>query len=250
MLTFSKLGQLGRLGNQMFQYAALVGIAHNIRTDYALSSKNTALYECFDLPSKFTDIVNPLVSHTDKFEFDEKFYNSCNTNSDLYGFFQSEKYFSKVTSILKNHFKFKNSITEVASLYKKYLASEKEVIALHVRRTDYLTDGNFYNLDLSYYYQALARLPEVPVIILTDDYSWCKNIFTSNRFKISKSNSPYVDLKLMSLCSHHIIANSSFSWWGSWLADSRLTIAPKNWFAGNFSHWDTSDLYRPEWIII
>jgi hypothetical protein len=53
----------------------------------------------------------------------------------------------------------------------------------------------------------------------------------------------------MSLCDYHIIANSSFSWWGSWLSKSKQTIAPKRWFAGDFLKWNTRDLYIPNWII-
>jgi hypothetical protein len=56
----------------------------------------------------------------------------------------------------------------------------------------------------------------------------------------------------MSLCNYHIIANSSFSWWGSWLANSKQTIAPKKWFSPNGSllNWNTKDLYLPNWITI
>lgn len=250
MLTFSNLGQLGRLGNQMFQYAALVGISSNRGTEYGLPNRDIALYECFDIPKKFTDTTNSIVSYTEKFEFDNELFNSCHLDSDLYGFFQSERYFSNVKQQIRRDFIFKNHIQKVANFYKNSLFSKNEVIALHIRRSDYLTDKNFCNLTLDYYNSALSKLPEVSVLVLTDDYTWCKNNFTSSKFRISKSGSPYVDLCLMSLCDYHVIANSSFSWWGSWLSNSKHTIAPKKWFTGEFAHWNTKDLYCSTWTVI
>jgi hypothetical protein len=88
------------------------------------------------------------------------------------------------------------------------------------------------------------------VIVFSDDPEWCKNVFKKDPFIISTFEDPFFDLCLMSLCDYHIIANSSFSWWGSWLANSKQTIAPKKWFAGEFLNWNTRDLYLPNWIII
>ena len=160
------------------------------------------------------------------------------------------KYFINIKDKIKKDFTFHDRISNICSHYRRNNFLNKELISLHVRRTDYLTDKNFCSLSLDYYYDALELLPNLPVMILTDDYEWCKTKFTSKRFKISKSNNQYIDLCLMTLCDYHIIANSSFSWWGSWLADSKQTIAPRQWFAGEFSSWNTKDLYLPNWIVI
>ena len=93
---------------------------------------------------------------------------------------------------------------------------------------------------------------EVPVLIFSDDPDWCskQELFADDRFLVAEGNSPYVDMCLMSLCEGHIIANSSFSWWGAWLADSKMVVAPSIWFGPNNSHLDIKDLYLDHWEII
>ena len=91
----------------------------------------------------------------------------------------------------------------------------------------------------------------MPVLVFSDDPDWClsQELFESDRFLISKLNSSEFDLCVMSLCKYHIIANSSFSWWGSWLAKSKKTVSPKNWFGPPLTH-DTKDLYCDNWIVL
>ena len=103
-----------------------------------------------------------------------------------------------------------------------------------------------------YYREALSKLPDLPVIIFSDDHDWCKQqeLFSSDRFAVSEDNTADADLCLMSLCKYHIIANSSFSWWGAWLAKSEKVIAPQNWFGGDCSKNNTKDLYLPDWVIL
>ena len=93
---------------------------------------------------------------------------------------------------------------------------------------------------------------DIPVMVFSDDIKWCgeQDIFQGDRFILSEGNNTAVDLCLQSLCTYHIIANSSFSWWGSWLAKSKKTIAPRNWFAGQNKDKDVSDLYLPQWVLI
>ena len=245
MLSFSNLGSLGRLGNQIFQYSALKGIAKHNSTEYYFP-QNTSLSECFNIPVKELKICSlPLQETT--YEFDDKIFNSF--EGDLYGFFQTEKYFSHIENELRKDFTFHDIILNSCTHYRNHILSEK-VVSLHVRRGDYITDPNFNLLDYSYYQNALEYFPDLEVMIFSDDITWCEQNFIGNRFKFSYSNNPYIDLCLMSLCDYHIISNSSFSWWGSWLAKSKKTIAPKKWFAGEYSTWNTKDLYRKDWILI
>ena len=125
-----------------------------------------------------------------------------------------------------------------------------ELISIHIRRGDYLTESNFCNLPFDYYINSLELLPNLPVLIFSDDIPWCESVFLNSRFKFIKSNDTQIDLCLMSMCDYHIIANSSFSWWGAWLAKSKKTIAPSAWFQNEYSHWNTKDLYLPDWIIL
>ena len=71
-----------------------------------------------------------------------------------------------------------------------------------------------------------------------------------DKFLISEGNSHYTDLAMMSLCTGHIIANSTFSWWGAWLADSKEVIAPKKWFGPDNANLDTKDLYPEHWEVL
>ena len=110
------------------------------------------------------------------------------------------------------------------------------------------------SLGLDYYEEALSKFGDNrTVIIFSDDPAWCKEqkLFDSDRFLVAEGNSQYIDMCLMTLCVGHIIANSSFSWWGAWLANSEKVIAPKNWFSGHLEEQnDTKDLYCPEWEVI
>jgi hypothetical protein len=245
MISFNHLGSLGRLGNQMFQYAALRGIAAYHQVPYSLPNQ-TSLHQCFNIPQVSEEVRYPQIIES-TYEFDENIF-SC-SEGDLYGFFQTERYFSHIEQEIRQDFRFCDIIYNTCSHYRKHILPE-EVIALHIRRGDYLTDSNFVTLDLDYYRSALELLPDIEVLILTDDVKWCRNNFTNKRFKISLSDNPFIDLCFMSLCEYHIIANSSFSWWGSWLADSKKTIAPKKWFTGEYSSWNTKDLYRKDWITL
>jgi hypothetical protein len=248
MISFNNLGKMGRLGNQMFQYAALKGIAKHKGYWYSVPS-DTDLSKCFEISNTFSNKNKTSVS-IDGIEFDEYLFNNCPDDVDLIGYFQSEKYFKHIEDEIRKDFTFYGIIDRISSHYIKTVFSNSKVISCHVRRSDYLTDSGFENLSLEYYYDALDLLPNLPVIVLSDDPEWCRENFKQKRFKISFSNNSFIDLCLMSKCDYHIIANSSYSWWGSWLAKSKKTIAPKKWFSGNYKDWNTSDLYLPGWVSI
>ena len=127
-------------------------------------------------------------------------------------------------------------------------------VALHIRRGDYLINsGNHHNLTDEYYEHALKEFDnDRQVVILTDDPEWALNnsLFEDDRFIVSEGNGPYHDLYLMTQCSDFIISNSTFSWWGAWLADKGKVVAPETWFGPNNSHKSTRDLYPEHWTII
>jgi hypothetical protein len=93
--------------------------------------------------------------------------------------------------------------------------------------------------------------PEVKFLIFSDDLDWCRENFSSDKFHVVDSGSPYSDLKLITMCDHHINANSSFSWWGSWLnrKENKRVICPSNWF-GSAINKNTKDVYCEGWEII
>lgn len=250
MLSHSSLGSNGRLGNQMFQYAALRGITASRGFDYTIPDLDISLYRCFNIPKKFGPTGECQITHSG-FEFDEELFENCPDNADLCGYFQSEKYFQNVEGIIRKEFTFCDRIDSMCSHYIEQKFFGSEVISVHIRRGDYLTDPNFYALEVEkYYLEALRSLPNCDVLVFSDDVEWAQSNFANKNCTISKSKNEFIDLCLMSKCDYHIIANSSFSWWGAWLAKSKKVIAPKKWFSGEFSNWNTKDLYLPDWIIL
>jgi hypothetical protein len=264
MIGFNFLGKLGQLGNQMFQYAALVGIARHLDVPFIIPKHNQIvndglgnklrieLFNVFKINSDKIGLVNGNDLQEHSFEFDERFFNlEKDANYNIIGYFQSEKYFKNVESEVRKNFEFLDYIQEDC---RDMIPTMKNCIALHIRRGDYLINSdNHCNLNLKYYEEALNYFdPTRQVVIFSDDTEWCKeqDLFSDDRFLVSETNSSYHDLYLMSNCSDFIIANSTFSWWGAWLANRGKVIAPQQWFGPALNHKDTKDLYPQGWIKI
>jgi hypothetical protein len=267
MIGFNLLGNLGRLGNQMFQYASLRGIAENNGYEWCIPPSDifgnidtnvkysdTTIYKCFNLhTTKNFKLIDGDTVNESFFHFDKDLFNNCRDNISLKGYFQSEKYFKHIEDDIRKDFSFNENTINLAKEFLFEIGSY-DVISLHIRRGDYLNYSHHPTQSLEYYSKSLEKLnSDLPVIIFSDDTNWVKNqsLFSSNRFLISENNTTEFDLCLMSLCSHHIIANSSFSWWGAWLAKgNKKVIAPKNWFGDAFVNYNMEDLYCPNWIIL
>jgi hypothetical protein len=263
MIGFNHLGNLGQLGNQMFQYASLKGIAdkhgyqycipkNSVVTDALGNKLRTELFDVFNLNVNIQKIETDQYLQEPSFNYSENFVNSCPDNVSLWGFFQSEKYFKHIEKEIRKDFTFKDEIVEDCENIIKDIFDDP--IALHIRRGDFLINsGNHYNQSLEYYENALSEFDfDRQVVIFSDDPKWCmsQDLFFSDRFIVSESTGPYHDLYLMTQCSDFIIANSTFSWWGAWLANKGNIIAPKKWFGSNNSHLDTKDLYPDDWKIL
>ena len=263
MIGFNHLGNLGQLGNQMFQYASLKGIAgkhgyqycipkNSVVTDALGNKLRTELFDVFNLNVNIQKIETDQYLQEPSFNYSENFVNSCPDNVSLWGFFQSEKYFKHIEKEIRKDFTFKDEIVEDSESIIKDIFDDP--IAIHIRRGDFLINsGNHYNQSLEYYENALSKFDsDRQVVIFSDDPKWCmsQDLFSSDRFIVSESAGPYHDLYLMTQCSDFIIANSTFSWWGAWLANRGNVIAPKKWFGPNNSHLDTKDLYPDDWKIL
>lgn len=256
-LSFNSLGNYGHIGNQMFQYAALIGIADKNQIDYCIPPKEffgshypllSKLDDCFDLQvnRKITDY--PIISEN-SYRFDKSLFSNINSDYNLHGYFQSEKYFAHVKDKVKKEYQFKSSILDPCL---EFIKTYDNLICIHIRRSDYINDPTYPLQDETYYQTALTQInSDCHVLVFSDDPEWCKHqdMFSSDRFLISDTMNAYQDLCLMTLCDYHIIANSSFSWWGAWLSNSKQVYAPKDWFAGDLNN-DTIDLYCKDWIVI
>ena len=176
------------------------------------------------------------------------------------GYWQSERYFKSVETSIRQAFSFKIPLdgknTEVADKISKGNA-----VSLHIRRGDYANDQATHAvhglLPMRYYQMAVthaAQFLESPrFFVFSDDIGWARanlNLNYSCEFiDHNRGADSYRDMQLMSLCDHHIIANSSFSWWGAWLNPDpgKIVIAPKEWFANAN---DVSDLFPSGWVEI
>ena len=261
MIGFNNLGNMGRLGNQMFEYATLRGIAANKKYDWCIPPfnikgiENYSLDRAFTLPSvqernlMILDNGHAPVVGERYFHFDKELFDLCPDHISLNGFFQTEKYFKHIEQEIKSDFTFRD---EIYNPCKEMISSLDNPIALHIRRTDYITNPNHTCLGMDYYEKALKLFPNETVLIFSDDPQWCQKqeLFSDDRFLVSDNDDAYIDMCLMTMCKGHIIANSSFSWWGAWLSNSRDVIAPSKWFGPNNAHLDTKDLYCEGWTLI
>ena len=280
MIGNNRIGCNGRLGNQMFQYASMRGIASVKGFDWVVPPENYdhtanyALFETFKMTNVQEKNIGFVEGETLKETihcFDENLVDSCSDNTNLDGFFQTEKYFENIVDEIRSDFTFKD---EYLKPCKEFIDSlDTTPIFLHVRRGDAIGKEHYHPVaPMSYYVEALKRFnKDTPCFVFSDDLDWCKSqeLFKSDRFlfndnierydyqSMDGSGSmqytllPHVDLCLMSLCSGAIIVNSSFSWWGAWLQNNRgKVIASKPWFGPSASDLDTSDVVPDHWEII
>ena len=267
----------------MFQYAALKGIAANREFEYTIPPENSqvqidnyGLLEAFELTDNKNIgwIETENIIQENHFHFDEDIFNKCPDKVSVYGFFQTEKYFKHIEDEVRKDFTFKSNWLDPCKEFRSQMG--EEVIFLHVRRGDpgladkrgfkwaYVNLANQHPVQpLEYYEKALAEFDEsLPVVVFSDSIEWCKEqeFFQNDRFMFSEPEDthsdgalvPYLDMCLMSLCDHAIIANSSMSWWGSWLIQNpnKKVIAPSMWFGSDYADKDTKDLYCENWKVI
>jgi len=275
----------GGLGNQMFQYAAGRSLSIKQSTRLLLDTRTLTNHKSKRDNSVIRFNISATIASNDEMKywptwsryilrkadsmgfkshwhFEKEFtYSNINIgrhhSSLIEGYFQSEKYFSDIRGILINEFTPKHGIDETTAASIKKI-KDCESVMIHVRRGDYATDIHAKKTHgictKSYYDNALThlkkRLNNIKLFIFSDDPEWAKfNIFEDINAEYITGNltHPEIDMHLMSACKHHIIANSTFSWWGAWLADhdDKQVIYPTPWF--DRKTIDTRDLIPQGW---
>lgn len=241
---------VGRMGNQLFQIAASLAYAarHSLELHIPSRTVNETIwpmaiphlkcgpislagYHTYNEPShRYTEIP--------KFE-----------NVILNGYFQSAKYFDDQRQLVLDTFAFP-------------WMPLKDMVGIHVRRGDYVTDFHDKHPFVGYDYLSIAIKAMVDkgyksFVVCSDDISWCrKNLdvlrLTGAEFSYSVGKSPQEDLSLLSCCRHTICSNSSFSWWAHYLNrhEDKVPIMPKIWFGINNQHLDATDIYFENAILI
>lgn len=279
----------GGLGNQMFQYAAgkALSLRHQVplylditwfsqkqdpaavRTYQLGVFKNitaTQLQAGISLPCQsFIKRIGKYLpfSHTihePHFSYWPRFF-TITPPAKLDGYWQCEKYFKNFQKEILHDFTFP-ALPQKTEQLSLQIAETSNSVSVHIRRGDYVENPQVQafhgNLQQDYYGKALQLIKDAcgktKLFIFSDNPQWVKENFNCYGHDavivdLAFPDAPYHDMHLMSLCKHHIIANSSFSWWGAWLGQNGgLTIAPRRWFAD--TSVDTSDIVPEKWIRI
>jgi hypothetical protein len=197
-----------------------------------------------------------------KHRYDQQLLGQINFNGSLYfvGYWQSYKYFEPIRNTLLHDFTLRIPLPDAMQKLQKKIADTKSV-AVHVRRGDYVSDPavNQYLgvCSLDYYLSGInqiARLvPGAVFYVFSDDIPWCKqnlNLQFDHEYVNPGDDHPAQDLFLISQCRHFVISNSSFSWWGAWLAQNKdkIVIYPQKWLAREQDAFPMDDFIPAAWI--
>jgi len=267
MITFSRFGKYGRLGNQLFQAAAMIGIGKKHNHNVMLPRWSYQKYFNFELAEG---------TMTSNNKINEPHYHYCDNLNipekgifDLLGYFQSEKYWSGAIEEVKQNLSFNREfISKVSQKYNDALSNNP--IAISIRRGDYVNNPNYELLPIEYYILALIEnFPDWQtrsVIIFSDDVPYCKthfecfdnfffaeNNFNNNdkRLYFHENESAIEQLALMTLCNDFIISNSTFAWWGAYLGrkeNSKVIYSPYHVKGELEKQINTKDYYPEDWI--
>ena len=182
-------------------------------------------------------------------------------NLYLDGYWQSEKYFKEIEDVIRREFTVKYRADPVNEQVGQRIRNTDSV-CLHIRRGDYASNpeiNKIYGLcSLDYYHTAVRELTGALAtphfFVFSDDPRWAQENLKINSpvtfVGHNGGSKDYEDLRLMSLCKHYVIANSSFSWWGAWLGShpAKMVFAPGVWF--QTQQHNTRDLIPDSWRVI
>lgn len=267
---------LGGLGNQMFQYAAGRALALRRGVDLALDARETdakgghwrnglgalsvVTVPPADLPPdrKARPVAYAVWRATTRRlirqrgpGFDARVVTAPD-GAYLHGYFQSERYFADHAAAIRRELRPAAPLPAEARALADRIAAADRPVSLHVRRGDYLASGAYAACDAAYYDRALEALGAAgPVFAFSDDPDWVRgnlNLGLPLEVVDLPGAGPEVDMALMSACTQHVIANSTFSWWGAWLngKPGKRVVAPKAWFRDPAQ--DNPDLIHEGWL--
>lgn len=268
----------GGMGNQLFQYALGRSVAAKHNTELKLDNSWFGVVPDRQYDLDHFNITGTLATNSEVNQFcgplarlfnrnayiKEKYYRfdpdvlASGDNIYLEGYWQSPKYFENIADIIRQECTIKGEAKGKNAETMK-LIKNTNAISLHVRRGDYVASkstNKFHGTSpLAYYEAAVAKLAEKVkkphFFIFSDDSKWTKENLKLDypmTFIVGNDEVAEEDLRLMTNCQHFIIANSTFSWWGAWLATNpnKIIITPKTWFAARPG--DEADLIPQDWI--
>ncbi|WP_120500670.1 alpha-1,2-fucosyltransferase [Roseovarius sp. EL26] len=276
---------LGGAGNQLFQYTAGRALADHLGCDLALDSRYIAGSEdrgnCFAHfsgaritpvsalpPAKHDGFLryglwrkfgkDPKFCREQELGFNPEFFD-LGDKSYLHGYWQSPRYFGDSAEAFRKDLQFTTQLDTANVAMAEQIKAAKIPVSVHVRRGDYMASGSFQACTEEYYVAALAALSkmlgkDLTCFVFSNDPVWAaENMnlgFERVIVDLNDETRGHFDMQLMSLCAHHVIANSTFSWWGAWLNPDpdKLVAAPKNWFSKE--KLSNPDICPDNWIRI
>lgn len=275
MLTFSRLGKHGRLGNQLFQYAFMRGVGHKTRLPIGLPREGHCLRTSFHtLPEVWLwpeELPDPRRTYTERqFHLDPEVW-QVEDHTDFSGYFQTEKYFNFIAEEIRQELMPQPHYMEQAREDWAALGEGAKVL-LHIRRGDNDTPDPVHQSriplqPLSYYANALCGMVGIAArfVICSDteeDSNWCQDhieipgipdskILFRGGTKFGVALDPVFDLALMIEADILVISNSTFSWWGAWLGErpDRPIFYPSLWFGPRMPppRYSLQDLFPAHW---
>jgi len=187
------------------------------------------------------------------------------TNILFKGLFQSERFFKTIRKELLTDFTFPGMDFK-NNLVKEKIFATPGAVSIHIRRGDYLSSSNkniFNSVNMDYYDRSIEILDKkaneesLTGFVFTDDIGWAQQNFSAQgkldlHFVAGNhGKDSWKDMALMSACTHHIIANSSFSWWGAWLAEQGgINLAPRHWYMPGSYKFNIADIIPQDWIVV
>jgi hypothetical protein len=275
---------MGGLGNQMFQYAAgrALALRHGVGLQvdlgwlgsrhagetpraYALRARkaDSVATKAGRSTGLFARLAARLLEMTSREEvlrqvghgYDPRLA-EAGPNARLIGYWQSERYFADSAARIRDELRFDGELSVTGARFAERIAASPAA-SLHVRRGDYVSNAQaraFHGLLPATWFAAAAeyiaeRAPGVDFWVFSDDPDWCeRELRLPGTMSVVRGTAGAdEDLELMTRCTHHVIANSSFSWWGGWLGEREgsLVVAPAHWFAD--PTLDTSTIVPDRW---
>ncbi|XP_069102994.1 galactoside alpha-(1,2)-fucosyltransferase 2-like [Argopecten irradians] len=252
----------GRLGNQMFKYASLLGIASQHRYTPFIRRKSL-LYSAFGSLEYFNHVstVND-VSFGEHHAgiYDCRIHNLTHSkNITLNGYFQSWKYFHHISTHVRKLFQFTDDIVRRAKkAIDKFNPGNRTLVGVHVRRGDMSTirelrrgynvaEPKFFRKAFEYF---RYEFENVMFIVVSDAVSWVKQNLNGDDVFVSETGIAYLDMAILAQCKHSVITSGTFGWWGAYLAGGTTVYykdfpKPKTWLSEQYNRLD---YYPPSWI--
>lgn len=259
----------GGLGNQMFEYCRYRQLAetHDGGVHLYLDNRRTKehggclLDKCFSIEKPRSAVIVSAVVALLKLcrsvGVGRSLWDDERESAVLIDDFSQDKQFIANASDV---FRFRDfSLLPCIADYEKSIRSRPLPVSLHIRRGDYLHPSNFDNFgvcDISYYERAMqavgSRWGNAHYFVFSDDTTWAKSNIQSDAGNVTfvdcgDTTPDYTEMYLMTLCKAHIIANSTFSFWGAYLSNANLlTVYPKKWYSNK--HWTRPNIFPHNWI--